>query len=236
MKKTISFFLFTISIIASLVSCKKEDNNEIKKEPISDSAGTVVRDYDGNVYNIVKIGRQIWMAENLKTTRLNDGKEISNVTNDSIWSKQIVPAYCWYKNNEVAYKNTYGALYNFYAVESGKLCPVGWHVPSREEWQVLEDYLGDPEFAGGKLKETGTKHWLSPNADATNTTGFSALPGGMRLVNGSFYDVGQTGIWWSTTNLPPYDVWNLYVQFDYNYFYELYSFRQEGLSVRCIKD
>ena len=118
-------------------------------------------------------------GRNLKTTKYNDGTSIPNVTNDTSWSNLTTGAYCWY-NNDVSYKNPYGALYNWYAVNTGKLAPKGWHVPSDAEWTTLITYLGGESIAGGKLKEAGTTHWLSPNTEATNSTGFSALPGGRR--------------------------------------------------------
>lgn len=150
-----------------------------------------VADIDGNIYNTIAIGSQIWMKENLRTTKYNDGTSIPLVTNSTEWAS-ITLGYCWYNNDPANYKSTYGALYNFLAVCSiyngGKnICPTGWHVPSYDEWVTLALYL-DPNaiqfyntissVAGGKLKESGTDHWQSPNFGATNETGFTALPGG----------------------------------------------------------
>ena len=139
----------------------------------------LVTDIDGNVYQTVTIGTQVWMVENLKTTRYIDGTAIPLDTNSSTWGGLTTPGYCWY-NDSAIYGNTYGALYNWYAVNTGKLAPAGWHVPTDSEWTVLTTYLGGETVAGGKLKDTGTTYWQSPNTGATNASGFLALPGGFR--------------------------------------------------------
>jgi uncharacterized protein (TIGR02145 family) len=161
---------------------------------ISGGSGSI-SDIEGNVYPVVKIGTQIWMASNLKTTKLNDGTEIPLVE-DASWITLTSPAYCWFNNDE-SNANTSGALYNWHTVRTGKLCPTGWHVPSKDEWDALANYLGGEDIAGGKLKEVGTAHWESPNEGATNETGFSALPVGTRDA-GTFHD-GTTYDHW--TNL-----------------------------------
>lgn len=155
----------------------------------------IVLDISGNIYPIVTIGSQVWMAENLRTIKFNDGTGIPSVTNQNDWLDLTSPAYCWYNNDSVSYKSSYGALYNGYAVYTAKLCPTGWHVPSNEDWTTLETYLGGSSLAGGKLKETGTSHWVSPNTGATNVTGFTALPGG--YSSGGFANLGLWGYWWS---------------------------------------
>lgn len=155
-----------------------------------------VTDGDGNNYPVVKIGTSLWMAENLKTTKYNDFTGIPLA--ETNWNL-TTPAYCWYNNDATTNKNTYGALYNWYAVNTGKLCPVGWRVPNDGEWTALTDYLGGEAVAGGKLKETGTIHWLSSTAITTNETGFTALPGGFRLSNGNFSYLRYSGNWWSST-------------------------------------
>ena len=163
-------------------------------------AGTVT-DIDGNIYKTVTIGTQTWMAENLRTGRYNDGTIILYIANNSNWKDWTTPAYCWY-NNEVTYVATFGALYNWYAIDpasnGGKnLCPIGWHVPSVTEWTALTDYLGGTSVAAGKLRETGTAHWRSSMAVATNETGFTALPGGQRHETGFFTGSGRGGYWWT---------------------------------------
>jgi uncharacterized protein (TIGR02145 family) len=165
---------------------------------VLEAQGTV-SDIDGNVYHTVTIGTQIWMVENLRTTKYNDGTAIPLVTDNAAWAALTTPGYCWYNNDAPTYGTTYGALYNWYAVNTGKLAPTGWHVPTDSEWTVLITYLGGDSIAGGKLKEVGTAHWAGPNKGATNTSGFTALPSGNRLAIGTFDYIGGTGIWWSST-------------------------------------
>jgi uncharacterized protein (TIGR02145 family) len=118
-------------------------------------------DFENNYYPVVEIGTQVWMAENLKTTRLNDGTTIPLVNDNTTWYNMTTPGYCWYSNNEATYKNPYGALYNWHVVNTGKLCPTGWHVPTDPEWAILTTFIGGN---AGKLKEKGTIHWQSPNS------------------------------------------------------------------------
>jgi uncharacterized protein (TIGR02145 family) len=153
-----------------------------------------IQDIDLNYYNVVKIGTQIWMAENLKTTRLNNGQSITYLSLDTISS------YFWY-NNDINYKNSYGAHYNWYAVNTGMLCPISWHVPNETEWSTLITFIGGPGIAGGKLKETGIDHWIAPNIEATNSSSFTALPGGRSdHVYWHYYEgIGLEGYWWSST-------------------------------------
>jgi uncharacterized protein (TIGR02145 family) len=197
-----------------------------------------VTDIDNNVYNTVTIGTQVWMKENLKTTRYNDGTAILNVTDGAIWSTLSAGAYCWYDNNAVKYKAEYGALYNWYVVASTNaknVCPTGWHVPTDTEWTTLTTYLGGETVAGGKLKETGTTHWESPNTGATNASGFTALPGGNRLNDGSFDYVGQYGQWWSSTEYLANSAWTRDVGYYFKTLDRAYYLKPSGYSVRCIK-
>lgn len=194
-----------------------------------------VKDVDGNMYKTVKIGNQWWMAENLKTTKYNDGTSIPLVTDNTAWGALSSPRYCWY-NNDVSNKNTYGALYNWFVVNTGKLAPVGWHVPTVAEWTILTDYLGGVNIAGGKLKEAGTSHWQSPNQGATNETGFTALPGGYRSSNGTFELLGGYGDFWQSTG---YDATNAYYRVFYPVGVSVPSSTHPkvfGDSVRCVKD
>jgi uncharacterized protein (TIGR02145 family) len=154
----------------------------------------VISDIDGNPYRMVTIGTQVWMAENLKTTRYNDGTPIPLALASVVGSDSTPAGYCWY-NNDSANKDPYGALYNWYAVETGKLAPAGWHIPTDAEWTTLTIQLGGDSVAGGKLKEAGLAHWQPPNTSATNETGFSALPYG-----GSSADIGYFGRWWTSTD------------------------------------
>ena len=196
-----------------------------------------VTDIDGNVYHTVKIGTQTWTVENLKTTRYNDGTPIPLVTDATAWAALTTPGYCWYDNNEVAYKNKYGALYNWYGVNTGKLAPAGWHVPTNAEWLLLIKYLGYANAAGGKLKEAGITHWITPNNGATNECGFTALPGGERWgVGGMFDGVDWFGCWWNTTegdasNAYCYDLTSNYSNVGY-----AWNPKSTGNSVRLVKD
>lgn len=215
-------------------SCKKEDKI------------TTVTDIDGNFYNTVTIGTQVWMKENLKTTTFNDGTPISEVTDFTEWLSLNTPGYCWYDNNENANKETYGALYNWTAVVSGKLCPTGWHIPSDQEWQTLVLFI-DPDAeagfsesvdGGSKLKESGTVHWSEPNDDATNEYGFSALPGGCRLIynNLNFYGIYEFGFWWSSTEYNDTRIWIVDMGYNYTNLARYTSAKLNGESVRCVKD
>ena len=191
-----------------------------------------VSDFEGNKYRTVQIGDQIWMAENLKTSKLNDGSPISLIIEDATWQNSVNPAYCWYNIDFVGYGNTYGALYNFFTVNTGKLCPQGWKVPSKEDWVELVILLGGDLTAGGKLKETGIAHWSDPNTGATNEVGFTALPGGFRdyREDYSFDQIGITGIWWSS------DTTILGIQASQSVAIIMSFPPNYGLSVRCLKD
>jgi uncharacterized protein (TIGR02145 family) len=168
-------------------------------------------DIDGNVYKTLRIGTQTWMAENLRTTKYNDGTAIPLATDNTAWLNLTTPAYCWYNNDSATYGPTYGALYNWYTVNTGKLCPTGWHVPSDAEWKTLEIYLGlgmtqeQADVLGWRGTDQGTQlkntsGWIWGNG--TNTSGFSALPGGGRYYyDGKFDGVGNKGVWWSSTKL-----------------------------------
>ena len=172
----------------------------ISSKGIAQVSYATVKDIDGNEYKTVKIGTQVWMTENLKTTKYNNGTLIPNVT-DTQWKNLTTAEYCWHKNDAVAYKNPYGALYNWYVVETSKLCPKGWHVSSDKEWTTLMDYLGGYDVAGGKVKDADTTYWRSPNKGATNESGFSALPGGW-CEDGEFGYLRGAGWCWTSTYEP----------------------------------
>ena len=161
---------------------------------------SAVTDIDGNVYNRGIIGTQEWFFENLRTTRLNDGTEIPEIPDYIEWTGSTSPSLCWYNNDAAASKTTYGALYNWHAVNTGNLCPTGWHVATGHDWAVLLSYSGGSAIAGKKLKEMGTAHWYSPNTDATNDWGFTALPGGARDGSGVFTLTGWWGGIWNSTD------------------------------------
>jgi len=196
----------------------------------------VVTDIEGNVYTIVQIGSQLWMAENLKTTKYNDGANIPEITDNTIWSGLTSDGFSWYNNDRITYGETYGALYNWYVVGTEKLCPTGWHVPSLIEWDQLADFLGGLDVAGYKLKETGTAHWKSPNSDATNEVGFTAIPSGIRQPTGAFWSVGQSTNWWTSTMIDGTFSWNKWVFSDDPKLNPLGNRRTYGFSIRCISD
>lgn len=199
-------------------------------------AGQAV-DVDGNVYRTMRIGSQTWMAENLKTTRLNDGTPIPLVTDGREWGGLRGPGYCW-PNNDAAHRDAYGALYNWYAVGTGKLAPEGWHVPTDEEWRALAEYLGGTKIAGGKLKDTGTTYWKKPNGGASNETGFSGRGAGVRNSDGSFGFLGELLKCWTATRGGAHASDSLYWGLG---FFDAELGRSshqpvDGHSVRCVKD
>ncbi len=238
MKRIIEYFIIIGAIISLIfsISCKKEDN-DIQTPPTSNNESGTVSDIDGNIYNTVKIGDQWWMTENLKTTKYNDGTSIPNVPDNTIWSNLSTDAFCWYNNDALTYKDTYGALYNWHTINTGKLCPTGWHVPTDVEWTTLTNYLEGEEVAGGKLKDTGTTHWNSPNTGATNESGFTAFPGGYRYHDGSFLNVGNHGYWWSATEGDSSGAWYRFLHHaSADMGRNTSNFKKGGFSVRCVKD
>ena len=208
---------------------------EIYNEFLEAGLNSIVKDIDGNTYKTLKIGSQVWMVENLKTTRLNDGSSVQNVNSNNSWASLITPAYCWY-NNESSNKNIYGALYNWYTVGTDKICPMGWHVPTDSEWQILIDDLGGNSIAGGKLKASGTTYWTSPNFGANNESGFNGLPGGYRVNDGTFLNIKNNGQWWSATDNGPSVAWSHYLFYNDGSVTHYYYDKGNGYSVRCIKD
>ncbi len=197
---------------------------------------TILTDYDGNIYDTVLIGTQVWMKQNLKTTHYLNGDEIPNITVNSNWGTTLTGAYSDY-NNIAANSSTYGRLYNFYAVADARnLCPNGWHVPSDAEWITLTDYLGGFTIAGGKLKEAGLTHWISLNDGATNETGFTALPAGYHANYGTYGGLGTLNYFWSSTE---YDATYVWARFLFNYDTKVnrsYYAKNHEYSVRCIKN
>jgi uncharacterized protein (TIGR02145 family) len=202
--------------------------------------GKPITDIDGYVYRTVIIGNQQWMAENLKVTKYNDGTAIPNITDNTQWSQLSTGAWSYY-NNDAANNAKYGKLYNWYAVSpttngSKNVCPTGWHVPTDAEWTVLTDYLGGESIAGGKMKEVGTTSWKSPNTEATNTSLFSALPGAYRLNNGYYYDIGNYGGWWSSSEDNAGLAWIRILNASNGYAASFDYSKGNGLSVRCLRD
>ena len=180
------------------------------------------------------------MAVNLDIETYRNGDIIPQVTDPAIWAALKTGAWCFY-NNDVANGVKYGKLYNWYAVNDSRgLAPKGWHIPSVAEWTILSTLLGGEDVAGGKLKEVGTigtnKNWRSPNTNATNESGFTALPGGYRLYDGGFNDVVSSGYWWSHTEFNSSDAWGRNLNYLAGYLIEVSTNKGGGFSVRCIKD
>lgn len=213
--------------------------------------GTVT-DIEGNVYKTITIGTQEWMAENLKTTKYNDGTSIPLVTGVTEWSNLTTPGYCWYDNDETTYKDTYGALYNWYTVNTDKLCPSGWHVPTDTEWTELENYLiangynYDGTTTGNKIGKSlvATSGWNSSSGvgdvgndqSSNNATGFSAFPGGYRYYDGNFRNVGDSGYWWSSSESSTSNAYSRYLHYYRNYLGRYDHRKHYGFSVRCLRD
>jgi uncharacterized protein (TIGR02145 family) len=193
-----------------------------------------VMDIDNNVYNIVTIGNQMWMKENLKTTRFHGGTSINLVTDNTAWTGLSTPGYCFYNNDPANYKETYGALYNWYAASKDSICPQGWTIPTDADWTELSTFLGTESVAGGKMKEAGTSHWISPNTGATNESGFTALPGGYRDVNSSFSSNTSNGRFWSSTGIDNSIAWGRTVFYDSYNLNKSVRDKRFGLSVRCL--
>ena len=225
-----------VSLVLGTSCTKKDDNSNT-----SPSTGTVT-DIDGNVYHTVTIGTQTWMVENLKTTRYNDGTAIPLVTDGNEWSNLTTPGYCWYNNDEAAFKTPYGALYNWFTVNTGKLAPTGWHIPTDVEWTILSTYLGSAAVAGGKMKSTGTIEagtglWYSPNTGATNESGFTAVPAGeLNSVDFTFYSIGYDSRWWCSTYSSDNYAWYWALYDSYVNIGMFYGPRDNGWSVRCLRD
>ncbi len=209
-------FITLLMLLLSLALFAQGEQRRVKSKgnaglTIEPAVPKYVIDIDSNYYKVVKIGDQIWMAENLKTTRLNDGTLIPFEPEARQWIELKTPALCWYDDfpfagDPVGYISTYGLLYNWYAVNTGKLCPDGWHVPSADEWEELEEFLG-ADVAGLKMKETGTQHWTSTSPEVTNESGFTALPAGGRagtkdhVVISYYFYAGEIAIWWSSSTV-----------------------------------
>jgi uncharacterized protein (TIGR02145 family) len=207
-----------------------------------DSLG-IVKDIVGNVYKTVKIGDQLWMKENLRTNKYNDGMEIPLISVKKEWKTLSTPAYCWYRNDEVsATSSMRGALYNWYTINTGKLCPTGWHVPSEHDWTILTDSLGGSNVAGAKLKQAGSDKWLfyqfwSAWQYPNNSSGFTAKAAGIRYAKGSFSDSYLTSAcWWSSTETSHSKVWCRLMYYNKASFFLFENEKGSGLSVRCIKD
>ncbi len=226
----IVFFLFLIGIIVLFVSCERDSEVDDPFHSLE-----TVTDVDGNEYRIVAIFSQIWFAENLKTTRLNDSTPILDAPDSATWVSADTAAYCYYQNLPELYRQNYGALYNWHAIKTEKLCPNGWRVPTEEDWQMLVDSLKGEAVAGGKMKIKGSDYWTATNAGATNSSGFRALPGGYRNLGGEFKYIHDYGFWWSNATFDNKSAWyRALYYYSPRVYKDHFSFNM-GFSVRCIK-
>ena len=258
MKKIISIliivFLSANTFAQTNMIIRKSDQSTIAV-PISeidsvyyeDNSNVTLTDIDGNTYNTVQIGTQVWMAEDLKVTHYPNGDAIPNVTDNADWGNleddNTADAYCFYNNDNTT---DYGALYTYAAaigdnwvrdnVENQGVCPDGWHLPTDAEWTTLTDYLGGQIVAGGKMKEIGTTHWGSPNTGADNSSGFSALPTGYRRYFGIFDHLGGLGYWWSATENFSNSSYHRSMSSNNAEASRYSNDKSSGCSVRCVKD
>jgi uncharacterized protein (TIGR02145 family) len=217
-------FLLIFGVLISLISCKKESNLKCI-------------DADGNNYKMVRIGNQIWMAENLKTTHYNNGDEIATTPLNYDYELEIEPKYQWPSEGDEINVPIYGRLYTwFVAIDERNVCPPGWHLPSQQEWEILVNYLGGYAIAGGKMKEKGTLHWTDPNTGANNSSGFKALPGGNRIQYGMFNVIGKSSSYWSSTEWDNVNIFFIYLSNESTESYLANNDRKFGFNIRCIKD
>jgi uncharacterized protein (TIGR02145 family) len=224
-----------LAVLLLAISCKKENINRPSALTTNDASDMVA-----GKYSHVRIGTQVWMTKNLDVTRYRNGDRIPQVKDPTKWAALTTGGWCWY-NNDSTTGAIYGRLYNWYAVNDPRgLAPKGWHIPSTAEWDTLSTYLGS--HAGGKSKDTGTIEagtglWHAPNAGATNKSGFTGLPGGIRnFINGEFYDIGSLGYWWSSTQNDVTSAWERSMSYAGHRIDRFFYDENYGLSVRCIRD
>ena len=223
--------VFLVIMVVLIVACSKD----------SAEAPPTITDIDGNVYETVVIGNQTWMKSNLNVSKYQDGTPIPEVTDPVVWAGLTTGAWCYYGNNP---EN--GKLYNWFAVVGvydnaslnnlslrKKLAPTGYSIPTDAEWTTLTSFIGSE--AGGKMKETDTSNWTSPNSEATNSSGFTALPGGICISNGDFHFIGYYGYWWSATSADAATAWNRSLGYNSSIACRSYDDKNYGLAVRCIK-
>jgi len=232
------YWIVVFSVFTVVVGCNTVNAPEF---------GGTVKDIDGNEYHTVTIGNQTWMIENLKTTHYADSSGIPMVADSAAWRNLITPGYCWYNNDSTQYKNEYGALYNWYAVNSAKLAPAGWHVPTETDWTTLENNVTIYLYASGSLSKilASKTNWIQStssgaignNLTLNNSSGFNALPGGSREnYIRSFHLMDSTGAWWSSTSKSDTTSMSVVMRCDFNSVDRYSKHKWKGLSVRCIKD
>jgi uncharacterized protein (TIGR02145 family) len=232
--------LLAVGIVTMNIIKRIEISKKIKD--LEARSGSVTDPRDGQVYRTIRIGDQVWMSENLRAEKLNDGTRLPDIAVDTAWWNSKSPAFSWYGNDSLSFKSVYGALYNWYAVNTGKLCPAGWHIPTDAEWTILTESLGGQQVAGDKLKAEGEVFWKNPydkNMIATNESGFSAIPAGFRgcgEVQPSFDSMDYLASWWSSSVESENFIWRRYMLYKSSDLWRDEVSRQVGLSVRCLKN
>lgn len=228
MKRVFSVLL----VLLIIISCEKSDSPTgiVQDEP-------TVTDIEGNLYNTIRIGTQLWMAENLKVTQYRNGDPIPHITNNAEWCNMTTGAYCNLDNDEEN-ASVSGRLYNgFVVIDARGIAPEGWHVPTEAEWQTLVDFCGGNSYAGDKLKEVGTDHWSVTQSTVNNESGFTAVPGGFRSFgNGWFYYGSDVGEYWTSTESEDGKLWWYQVVSGRNDVEKFSSGKPAGLSIRCLRD
>ena len=216
--------LYLVIVVFFFSSCKKDDGN-----------GTVT-DIDGNVYKTVVIGEQIWMAENLRVTKFNDGSDIKPVENNEEWRNTTTPAFSWYDNDSSLFGSKYGALYNGYSAHNNNVCPTGWHVPTDNEFLTLIETLGGTLAAGGKLKSNDILQWHTPNTGADNSSHFAALPAGMRYFEGTFSTATYFTGYWSSIEVNADTSTFISLSYLNSKVILNEGSKNSGFSIRCVKN
>jgi uncharacterized protein (TIGR02145 family) len=208
-------------------------SNQIKLT--TNTASTTISDIEGNTYNTINIGNQIWMTSNLSTSRFRNGVYIPYILNSTQWATTKSPALSFY-NHDNNFESNYGKQYNWYAVADPQgLCPVGWHIPTNSDWTILSDNLGGLNLAGGRMKNAGTTFWIFPS-NGTNSSGFNGLPGGFRNVDGTFGILLHNAYWWSATDENEQKAFSRSIVYTDNVLSVNSSLKNQGFSVRCLKD
>jgi uncharacterized protein (TIGR02145 family) len=202
---------------------------------ITKTPSITIADIDGNTYNTVQIGNQVWMSENLKTTRYRQGSPIPYVVGNSEWWNITSGAWSYYNHDE-SNNIVYGKLYNWYTTQGDSLCPMGWHVPTDDDWTTLTTYLGGQNVAGGKMKFVGNTYFFSNNIESTNESGFSALPGGYRTSNSTFYGINNYSVFWSESEYDEFFAIGPSLESVFSNVSKYERFKSEGMSIRCVKN
>lgn len=248
MKYILKQSIYPFIIFILLLGCQKDGDDSIKEIDNSQNQNSFVDSRDGNVYQTVQIGNQLWMAENLKYLPMVMGPD----TGSRVEPFYYVHGYLGTSVSEAKSSDNYkiyGVLYNWPAaivdtsinvselpIGPQGICPEGWHLPTDGEWTELTDFLGGRYIAGGKLKASGIECWASPNVDATNETGFTGLPSGNRSSSGTFENLNINAFWWSSTSNGVLNSWFRNVYYNNGDVYRIDFFKDAGFCVRCIKD